>query len=61
MAPSGATINLGISSTSGNGNVNGSGINESGGTTGGGGARASTNMQGPLPTFNLVVESFHEL
>ncbi len=58
MAPSGAINN---SSTSGSKIVSGNGTIESGGTIRGGGARASINMWGPLPAFNLIVQFFNEL
>jgi hypothetical protein len=38
-----------------------SGSKSGSGTIGSGGARASINTQGPLPTFNLIVELFYEL
>jgi hypothetical protein len=41
--------------------ANGNGAIGNVGTTGCGGARASTNTWGPLFAFNLVVEFFHEL
>jgi hypothetical protein len=58
---SGATTTFNVSLASGSRSANGSGATESGGTTRGGGARASINARGPLPTFNQVVEFFHEL
>jgi hypothetical protein len=60
VAPSGATT-LGISLTNGNGSTSDNGATKSGETIRGGGARASTSTHGPLHTFNLVVEFFHEL
>jgi hypothetical protein len=42
-------------------NTNGSGAIGCGGTIGGGGAKKTTSMQGPLPIFNLVVEFFCQL
>ncbi len=60
MAPSGATT-LNISLANGNGSTSDSGATKSGGTIRSGGAKASTNTHGPLPTFNIVVEFFHEL
>jgi len=61
MAPSGAMTILGISSARGNGNTSGGGSTRSHGTTKGGGERTSIGTQGPSPTFNVVVEFFHEL
>ncbi len=67
MAPNGAMVILNISSTNGSGSTNGNGTTKSVGTTRsrgitkGGRAKASTSTGGPLPTFNLVVEFFHEL
>jgi len=60
VAPSDATT-LGISLANGSGNTSDSGATKSGGTIRGGDAKASTSTHGPLPTFNLVVEFFHEL
>jgi hypothetical protein len=60
MAPSGATtpsINL----ANGSGSAIGNGAIGSGGTTKGGGARASTNTWGPLFVFNPIVEFLREL
>jgi hypothetical protein len=67
MAPNGAMVTLGISSTNGNGNVNCSGVTRNGGTVGsggiirGGGVGASISTWGPLFAFNPIVEFFHEL
>jgi uncharacterized Zn-binding protein involved in type VI secretion len=46
---------------SGSISANGNGATRSGGTTTCGGVRAYINTQGTLPTFNPVVEFFHEL
>jgi hypothetical protein len=40
----------------GSGNINGNGTTRSGGATGSGGIGPSTNMLGPLFTFNPIVE-----
>jgi hypothetical protein len=61
MAPNGATTTPNISSTSVSRSANGSGITGSGGTTNGGGVRASISTWGPLHVFNLVVKFFREL
>ncbi len=67
MAPSGVMATLDIRLVSGSRSTNNNAITKSGGTIGnggstkGGGAMASTSMQGPLPTFNLIVEFFHKL
>jgi hypothetical protein len=56
VAPSGAMTILGSNSTNGSRSTSGNGTTGSGGTTGGGRVRASSNMQGPLFAFNLVVD-----
>ncbi len=61
MAPSGATITPNNSSASGSKIVGGNGAIGNGETIGGGSARASINMQGPLPAFNPIVQFFNEL
>jgi hypothetical protein len=61
VAPSGATITPNINSANGSRSISGSGTIKIGGTIGGSGAKASTNMWGPLPVFNPVVKKFHEL
>jgi len=55
VSPSGATTIPNISLASGSGAIG------NGGTIEDGGAWASTNMRGPLFTFNLVMEFFCEL
>ncbi len=52
MAPNGAMAIPNISLANGNGNANASGATKSGGTTTGGGVRASISML----AFNLIVE-----
>jgi len=52
MAPSGAMAIPNISLANGNGNANASGVTKSGGTTIGGGVRASISML----AFNQIVE-----
>jgi hypothetical protein len=61
MAPSVTTTILGISLANGNRSISDIGAIRTSGTIGGGGAKASISMQGPLPIFNPVVEFFHEL
>jgi hypothetical protein len=67
VTPNGAMVTLSISSTSGSRKTNGNGATKSvkttrsGGITKGGGVRASTSTWDPLPTFNPIVEFFHEL
>jgi hypothetical protein len=61
VAPIGAMVTPNISSTSGSRSASDNGTTGSGGTTGGGGVGASNNRQGPLPTFNPIVELFYEL
>jgi hypothetical protein len=61
VAPIGAMTILSINSTNGSRNVSDNGTNRSGGTTRGGGAWASSNIQDPLPTFIPIVELFCEL
>ncbi len=61
MALSGVMIILGISLVNGSGNISDNGATGSGGTIKGGGATTFTSTHGPLPTFNPIVEFFHEL
>jgi hypothetical protein len=61
VTPSGAIITPSISLANGSGSVSGIGTTKSGGTIGGGGARASISTWGPLLIFNQVVEFFCEL
>jgi hypothetical protein len=65
VVPSDVITTPNIGSTSGSKNTNGSVATITSGTTGNGGttsgARAFVSMWGPLLTFNLIVEFFHEL
>ncbi len=55
-ATSGVAIGLASMPQNGSGNINGNGTIRSGGATGSGGIGPSTNMWGPLFTFNPIVE-----
>jgi hypothetical protein len=54
-------IILGISLANGSENISDNGATGSGGTIKGGGATTFISTHGPLPTFNPIVEFFHEL
>ncbi len=56
MATSGVAIGLTSMPQNRSGNINGNGTARSGGAIGSGGIGPSTNMWGPLLTFNPIVE-----